>query len=1307
MADIGNSTVFIGSPDWFIGDPASFPALLARLHPDTAQYGVTSTARVEATGAYSPDPLGDTLFYEWELVTSPPKSVAPLRVREGSVAILEIDSIGVYAISLVVSGANGGASNVGRTLLIGQPAPVAYSGGIEYDVSWLWDILPDFWARISQADRRKVQVFWKGIQALVASDLIDVFNAKDSLSVSSIQSSVFRKWFPVELSIAIPDSKYLLGANVKLLESVGSSSRIQVLGAGSQFKGTLLSRGMLIIRNVAPQRFDIGRVVSVTVGENVLDTKILGVDLSATSGPLFVIESIAEDAVSHDAYPIDCGVSLKVPTYQTAVALLVDGRYVTASADGTDVLNLSTDVTGPVSMPPQMTIDGAEELGIVEGDTLRFKVVDGETDIGAELLANVAYVDRALVALSPTYNTEAVLALFSSGATLDTLISGVGSLSWRSRHCGVWLGAEDTLGVATEGPHGRYFRVEPIKIYRRTRVPIDDGVQSLFRLTSRVVRVEREGSEITLPSGQIVVSEDEAIDAYENLDFYIRNRLDYGYRLRTSEELDILEAEGYDFSMAAIAPGDSLTVLTTTGVGDYVVTEVGEAYIRVTPPPRAPFVDAEFYVSSPASYIEFTPDTLAGKLIDKLWAEYAVVDNSDRVESMYGAPLGLGRTAWERKGLGNTYRDAVAALVRARVSASTVASIDDIASLAVGIPIAPYTSTIRSIDPEYHVNALGEPSVIRIILEQLGSDGLPTTRLTAHDIPATNSSRLSATSGIAPNPATGLRYAEGDTVRQYAALGEGVRVLDLYSSDNIVVFDDIIDRHRFGIVVDADSAPRLATSSDDLSLVRQLVSDVKPAHTDFFIRILRFLVDDITVESELSLRIRSTLHDNPYHHRGPANIFDDDIPGISDRDSPPHLVLTTWFPRDGVLESIGADTYLLTSNIGGFLSPEGILGFDDTGVYPWVSIGDMVELRGDSRVKLSVEEVVDDISLRVKVAVGSQANSVRAHSGENGVPFFVYRLLEDSILLSEEVDVDERLDLNILSPAGRNIGSGDQITLHGDQASTGRLRVLDTTHDALTGLTRIAVFPRKRIQRPISADIRVFREQIYERSIKLVGEWENAIRIPRQNMHPLIVGFTFQTPPLATLGVQPGDIVNLDGGTGYVAGVNGTSLYISTLTAPHHHGHFHEHGELSLTVSRSGRSPLGDELDEHEGAVLSSVRVILHTKVTVYLTGAVRVEGEMGEYARPGDVLYLGEDRTLDIGEGVGIIRLCAELIPGMFATSTSPQSPISATEDEYPLVLEASLIRQDRLQSEYFISPSEDHMYLSDMWGREHWRTV
>jgi hypothetical protein len=112
---------------------------------------------------------------------------------------------------------------------------------------------------------------------------------------------------------------------------------------------------------------------------------------------------------------------------------------------------------------------------------------------------------------------------------------------------------------------------------------------------------------------------------------------------------------------------------------------------------------------------------------------------------------------------------------------------------------------------------------------------------------------------------------------------------------------------------------------------------------------------------------------------------------------------------------------------------------------------------------------------------------------------------------------------------------------------------------------------------------------------------------------------------------------------------------------------------------------------------MSSVRVIRYipVKFTVDTLGVARIDSQIN--IRAGDVLYF-EDVDVNIGEGYGIIRIGAPLSSGLFVTTLYPVPPLEGT------VL-ASLIRQDRLQSEYFIAPNEDTLYASNSWGREHWK--
>ena len=162
----------------------------------------------------------------------------------------------------------------------------------------------------------------------------------------------------------------------------------------------------------------------------------------------------------------------------------------------------------------------------------------------------------------------------------------------------------------------------------------------------------------------------EPLELYENVDFYVRRVSDYGYRLKTST-LNEFVADGYDFSLAGIVPGQKLVITTGLGTGTYKILSVNGASISVDPLSPALFNNAEFYVESSNAYLELRVPALYDSLVDKLWAEYAVFDNSDRIEKTFGSAVGLSKDFWSSLNNKSSYRDAVATIVKKRVTAST------------------------------------------------------------------------------------------------------------------------------------------------------------------------------------------------------------------------------------------------------------------------------------------------------------------------------------------------------------------------------------------------------------------------------------------------------------------------------------------------------------------------------------------------------------------------------------------------------------------------------------------------------------
>lgn len=1279
MADIGNSTVYIGSPDWYIGDPESYRAVVDSLDPPAAQYGVNATVRFIPRGAYSPDPLGDRLFYDWVIQARPSKSISRLKVNNDE-ARLELDTLGIYTISLTVSGANGGAADDVLSLVVAQPASVAYSGGIEYDVSWIWRTLSDFWSTLERKDLLRIEAIWQGLQSLVGADLLDVFNAKDSIAINTLQATIFRKWIPFDLTLDITGGAILFNTPIERISRVSETEvRVDMSTLQQRYDAKLLKNNALLVPGIVPQPFDVGRPARITnVATGWLaDIKIVGTN-STNGVPTF---TIPPQNVQSSELPLDYDLRLYTTSYIDPTIFEVDGAFVLSSggAPGHRLLNITGALPTSISVPAQIKYADAALLGISAGDVIEAVLQDEVSRETITVLMDVLAVAGDIVAVSFREDVRTYLSQLYEEDVVDILSEDIQSAGWRARHSGAWLNSKSLFQIGVGGQYKKHISIMSATLYRRTRIPIDTDVRALFKLTSRITRVTEAGS------GWLTSAENEVYDApidlYENSDFYVRRAQDVGYRLRTLT-LNEFSAEGYDFSIARIEPGQQLIVTSGLGTGAYTITAVNADSVMVSPPSPSEFYDATFFVQSSGAYLELGSTDLHARLVPRLWAEYAVYDNSARIENVFGSAVGLRRELWESLNNRSSYRDAVASIIKTRVTASTVEAIDNVVSLALGIAVAPYRSVIRDIDNEYRTDLDGNPTEYHVVLEEIVDEDTRTGRVTTHEVSASSGLRLGATSGMATNPSTGTKYVIGDTIEQYASIGEGVRVVDLYTTDMTFALHDIIDRHRFAVLVDVDSVSGLAANPEKLSLMRSLIFETKPSYTTFFIRLLKFLVDYIDIEEDIFIKLRARLYDNPYHHRGPANIYDDSIPGTSDRDEPAMLPLTTWFPRDGVISEVdmAVGSFLLTSSTGGFVTPTRDTGagrFNPTGIYPWIQAGDFVEFRSDVRTKIRIDEVVSDTQLRVSVVYIEDRIQVGGLPTTNA-GFFVYRTLRDHVLTAD-IDVPlegDRLTLSFLGQASTNLGIGDIVTIStADGVETGRLRLLETQLDPITGLYNVSTYPPVRgLSGTSTGTVRVFRELIRDRRI------EGTVFPSRQGSPFIDIGQS-----AFTYGLDVGDMLDIEGAAQTrIVGICANRVFtesplplIPTTT--------------SFESYRIDTNTGADDLDEQELAVGSSVQIVLHNvRMKAFPDGRV---SSINGLLNPGDIIVA--PITLDLGEGEGIVRVCAESTGGTFFTNLVDLAP-----EELSLVparFTCSLIRQDALHSDYFFT---DRSVTEVTWG-------
>jgi hypothetical protein len=803
-------------------------------------------------------------------------------------------------------------------------------------------------------------------------------------------------------------------------------------------------------------------------------------------------------------------------------------------------------------------------------------------------------------------------------------------------------------------------------------------------LTSLVTRTTPVEGGVSTSTGNVIKKA--PLELYENVDFYVRRTADRGYRLKTLTR-NTFFADAYDFSLAGIVAGQSLVITTGLGIGTYTIVSVDTQTVQVTPPAQSDFINAEFYVESPNAYLELNASELYESLVDKLWAEYAVFDNSDRLEKTFGSAVGLSRDFWNSLNNKSTYRDAVATIIKKRVTASTIEALDDVVSLSLGIPVAPFRSVIRSIDEDYRVSDSGESEEIHVVLEEITTNNERTGRLTAHEVSASSASRLTSTSGLATNPNTGNKYIIGDVIEQYASIGEGVRIIDLYTANRTFALNDVIDRHRFAVLIDVDSTPALASNIEKLTLMESLISEIKPIYTTFFIRLLKFLVDYIDIEDDVFFKIKTTLVDNPYHHRGPANIYDDHIPGTSNRDEPPILPLTTWFPRDGLLIDSDIDTgeVTLSSEIGGFVNPDHTTSgfayeFNPTGVYPWIEPGDYVEITSMSTTKFKVIDVLSDVRLRLQTEhIEDRFNLIDTPAEPQR--FFVYRALSDAKMrTSISIPINgDRLELSYLGQSSTNFGNGDIVTLKMDDGSnSGRLRVLHSEYDSVNEIFTVHTYPRVRGISSGIGDVLILRELIRDR---------------RFTGHVYPVGGERTTPYLDigehayTKGLDVGEMIDVEGIIqARIVGISDTRVFLDRLSPK-----ILNRTEFSAYKIDSNIGE--DDVDEQEMAVRSSIHIVLRGLKVVLAQGVVLFTDNSLELV-PGDILVLPID--VDLGEGPGVLRVAARVSNTHHYTNAFAH-PLAASE-VFTGTFTCSLIRQDELHSDYFTPRSSNTMTWGDL---------
>lgn len=247
-------------------------------------------------------------------------------------------------------------------------------------------------------------------------------------------------------------------------------------------------------------------------------------------------------------------------------------------------------------------------------------------------------------------------------------------------------------------------------------------------------------------------------------------------------------------------------------------------------------------------FITGSPDVWQNELPPQvMWAEVTFLDNNPVIEANFGIPAGFTLDDLAKLPSTTDYLSVVRGLWYAYFNGPTLFNLRAGTQILLGLPFAEVDGTILEIRADF------TSSIGRILVQD------------ASDAALVRSYQYPAILDLEVNPNTGLPYAVGDTVKQFAPLVSGVEVID-YVKDpkwfegylNQGVFYEVEKFFKF--LVRIDSA---AFSLNTLAFVQSFIKKIKPTYTYPVYVVLKKL-PPATVETTDEVTQTVTLHLNEW-----------------------------------------------------------------------------------------------------------------------------------------------------------------------------------------------------------------------------------------------------------------------------------------------------------------------------------------------------------------------------------------------------------------------------------------------------------
>ena len=626
-----------------------------------------------------------------------------------------------------------------------------------------------------------------------------------------------------------------------------------------------------------------------------------------------------------------------------------------------------------------------EEQGVSPGDVLVAEVRRQDTNVSATFNVQVVSVDRnrlgfvfnieelsnGIAAGGLSDEDQVTLAASLRVAGLTTDVNGMLAYSdqagliktttasplFKRTNFETELTPDRAVNV---GPFSVYFR--PVSIMRVSKVPVDAQTVSIPVLQEYIKQPQ-----LVTQNGQLFQMSEEKLfplsrNPYlliENLDYIVDDESTLRGVCSLTAGVDLISIPFGDLLDRGVAEGDSLVV--TIGSLEELFTIkhlVDDQTVQVFPVPTLSSTGAQYRMSRRVSgkYVRFV-----NKIIDKkniipkrLWAEVIYFDNSPSVEANFGVLVGITKEQLDKQSAQVPYKSAVAGLMYALATGPTVSNLGLAAHILLGLPFTQNAGTITEINPSYRVRDDGSPLLGRILVEGVDKKGNPLGLTNIYFYPqgrqlpdpANPGGWIPANpdlSGLETNLETGLPYAVGDTVSQFAPLAKGAKILDYITSPDW--FQKFVRQGDNGANLTKYHAFELLVNSDivgpaDIDLVAQFIQKAKPTYIKLITAFQKAVEDQVVIEDGFLLTKPYKFFEHTSLGMATAVKFDYPAKAADDFVSVEGQMYALYLWGNDLQTTQGSTT--VTSASGGFINPSAVASHDT----PFIRPGDLVVIYG-------------------------------------------------------------------------------------------------------------------------------------------------------------------------------------------------------------------------------------------------------------------------------------------------------------------------------------------------------------------------